>query len=540
MATRVAAVDSAQVSEMAKKGKQVRLDASGLRHAEEALRRQAERQTLLLDVTSDLIRASEPGELGRMTFEHIKSAFGAVVCTNYRFDPAAQRLRLVFVHGVPPERLESARSLELGQEYCGTTAGTREPLVADKQRIVCDPNAGLVRELGATAYACYPLKASNGRLLGTFAVGSATREGFTDDEVVWLGTITNFLAQAWERFEAEQGLRASEERFRTSLLHSPLPILLFDDREEILALSQSWLEQTGYSKEELRRIEDWTARAYGEHSGQVLEQFRQVISTEPETQSAELTIRTKDGRQRLWRFVSSALGPQSDGRRLFLCIAQDESERKAHEEQVHLLMQEINHRAKNMLSLVQAIAHQTATRDPEEFIERFSERIQALSANQDLLVRNEWRGIEIEDMTRAQLSHFADLIGSRIVMKGPKLRLKTTGAQAVGLALHELATNAGKYGALSTDRGRVDICWGTEGDILTMSWTEREGPPVFPLKRRGFGTIVMEAMTERSVDGTVDLDYSPSGVTWRLTCPAANALEPGERSSSFEGTQKLH
>jgi PAS domain S-box-containing protein len=540
MATRVAAVDSAQVSEMAKKGKQVRLDASGLRHAEEALRRQAERQTLLLDVTSDLIRASEPGELGRMTFEHIKSAFGAVVCTNYRFDPAAQRLRLVFVHGVPPERLESARSLELGQEYCGTTAGTREPLVADKQRIVCDPNAGLVRELGATAYACYPLKASNGRLLGTFAVGSATREGFTDDEVVWLGTITNFLAQAWERFEVEQSLRASEERFRTSLLHSPLPILLFDDREEILALSQSWLEQTGYSNEELRRIEDWTARAYGEHSGQVLEQFRQVISTEPETQSAELTIRTKDGRQRLWRFVSSALGPQSDGRRLFLCIAQDESERKAHEEQVHLLMQEINHRAKNMLSLVQAIAHQTATRDPEEFIERFSERIQALSANQDLLVRNEWRGIEIEDMTRAQLSHFADLIGSRIVMKGPKLRLKTTGAQAVGLALHELATNAGKYGALSTDRGRVDICWGTEGDILTMSWTEREGPPVFPLKRRGFGTIVMEAMTERSVDGTVDLDYSPSGVTWRLTCPAANALEPGERSSSFEGTQKLH
>ncbi len=200
--------------------------------------------------------------------------------------------------------------------------------MADKQRIVCDPNAGLVRELGATAYACYPLKASDGRLLGTFAVASGTREGFTDDEVVWLGTITNFLAQAWERFEAEQGLRASEERFRTSLLHSPLPILLFDDREEILALSQSWLEQTGYSKEELRRVEDWTAHACGERSGQVLGRFRQIISTEPETQSVELTIRTKDGRQRLWSFVSSALGAQSDGRRLFLCIAQDESERK--------------------------------------------------------------------------------------------------------------------------------------------------------------------------------------------------------------------
>ncbi len=92
------------------KGRRAPLDTSGLRHAEDMLRQQAERQTLLLEVTSDLIRASEPGELGRMTFEHIKSAFGAVVCTNYRFDPATQRLRLVFVHGVPPERLEDARS----------------------------------------------------------------------------------------------------------------------------------------------------------------------------------------------------------------------------------------------------------------------------------------------------------------------------------------------------------------------------------------------------------------------------------------------
>jgi PAS domain-containing protein len=118
-----------------------------------------------------------------------------------------------------------------------------------------------VRELGATAYACYPLKASDGRLLGTFAVASATREAFSDDEVARLGTITNFLAQAWERFEAEQGLSASEERFRSSVLHSPLPIVLFDDREQILAVSQSWLDQTGYSREKLRRIEDWTASA---------------------------------------------------------------------------------------------------------------------------------------------------------------------------------------------------------------------------------------------------------------------------------------
>jgi PAS domain S-box-containing protein len=205
--------------------------------------------------------------------------------------------------------------------------------------------------------------------------------------------------------------------------------------------------------------------------------------------------------------------------------AQDITERKEREEKEHLLMREINHRAKNMLSVVASIAHQTSARNPEDFVERFSERVQALSANQDLLVRNEWKGVEIADLVRAQLAHFADLVGSRIVLGGPELRLNPASAQAIGLALHELATNAGKYGALSTDKGRVDIGWGTDGDTFTMSWTEREGPPVTAPRQRGFGTLVMESMAERSVDGTVDLDYAPSGLTWRLTCPAGNALE---------------
>jgi K+-sensing histidine kinase KdpD len=113
---------------------------------------------------------------------------------------------------------------------------------------------------------------------------------------------------------------------------------------------------------------------------------------------------------------------------------------KEHEEKVRLLMREVNHRAKNMLSVVDAIAQRTAAQNPEDFAERFSERIRALSANQDLLVRNEWKGTEIKDLVHAQLAHFADLIGSRIVVDGPRLRLKAAGAQALGLALHQLAT----------------------------------------------------------------------------------------------------
>jgi two-component sensor histidine kinase len=189
-------------------------------------------------------------------------------------------------------------------------------------------------------------------------------------------------------------------------------------------------------------------------------------------------------------------------------------------------MREINHRAKNMLSLVHAIARQSAARDLPDFIGRFTERIQALAANQNLLIRNELCGVDVQDLVRAELTHFADLVGSRIAVHGPNLRLNAAAAQAIGLAMHELATNAGKYGALSTGGGHVNVCWETDGDTLTMSWTECGGPHVSPPERRGFGTVVTQEMVERSVDGNVDLNYAPPGLTWRLTCPAASALEP--------------
>jgi PAS domain S-box-containing protein len=341
------------------------------------------------------------------------------------------------------------------------------------------------------------------------------------------------------RKQAENELRENEERFRSSLLHSPLPICLFDDRERILAVSRSWLKQSGYSREELRRLEDWTIRAYGEHSAKVLERIRQIIivSAEPEARSAELMIRTKDGRERLWSFVTSPQTTQSDERRLFVCVAQDVTDQKAHEEQIHLLMGEINHRAKNMLSLVQAIARQTAARKPEDFIECFTERIQALAANQDLLVRNEWHGVDVEDLVRAQLAHFADLVGSRITMHGSPVRLNAAAAQAIGLALHELATNAGKYGSLSVETGRVDIGWRLHGDMFAMNWTECNGPPVSPPKRRGFGSTVVQPMVRQTVNGEVQLDFIPAGVVWNLTCPAANALE---RSALYKKLATFH
>ena len=284
-------------------------------------------------------------------------------------------------------------------------------------------------------------------------------------------------------------------------------------------------------------MEDWTIRAFREHSGEVLERIRRVLimSTEPEVRSAELMIHTEDGRERLWSFVSSALpAPRGDRRRLFICIAEDVTDQKAHVEQVHLLMREISHRSMNMLSLVQAIASQTAARDTADFMERFIERIQALAANQNLLVRNEWQGVDVEDLVRAQLAHFADLAGSRIKVRGLPICLNAAAAQAIGLAIHELATNAGKYGALSVDAGRVEVGWRLNGDVFAMTWSECNGPPVSPPERRGFGSTVVISMVKQTIEGETELDYVSSGVVWKLTCPAANALERNAHHNSLE------
>jgi PAS domain S-box-containing protein len=237
----------------------------------------------------------------------------------------------------------------------------------------------------------------------------------------------------------------------------------------------------------------------------------------------ELTHTTRDGRDIV--VESRIVRVAYDGETFGLETNRDITERKRAEERIELLMRESHHRIKTILGLVQAVARQTAAREPEHFVESFTERVQALPANHDLLIESQWQGADIDDLVRVQLARFADLVGSRIAVRGPKLRLNAAAAQAIGLAVHELATNASKYGALSTDNGRVDVDWRSDARNFAISWTERGGPPVRPPDRRGFGSTVVEAMAKRTVGGEVEADYAPSGFAWHLTCPAANALE---------------
>jgi PAS domain S-box-containing protein len=330
---------------------------------------------------------------------------------------------------------------------------------------------------------------------------------------------------------AVQALRASKDRLQSALDAGKLGSWRYDHHHRVFSWDGRSKEIFGVP-EDGAAVEEFMNWVHPDDVEKVWAAYHRALDP-AQPQRFPTQFRLRRGNSKGWVETQGLAHVEGAGRERqvvsFIGTVQDIIERQEREEKVQFLMREINHRAKNMLSVVQAIAHQTATKNPEDFVERFCERIQALSANQNLLVRSEWNGVAVEDLVRAQLAPFADLIGSRIVVDRAKLCLKAASAQAIGLALHELATNAGKYGALSTNSGRVNVCWSVDGNNFTMSWTERDGPPVSEPDRRGFGTMVMKAMAEHSLEGAVDLNYAPSGLTWRLTCPAANALEPNFR-----------
>jgi two-component sensor histidine kinase len=197
------------------------------------------------------------------------------------------------------------------------------------------------------------------------------------------------------------------------------------------------------------------------------------------------------------------------------------------EQQIRFLMNEVNHRSKNMLSVVMAIAQQTVASNPAEFVTVFSNRVQALAVNHDLLIKSQWRSVEIFDLIRGQLAHFGDLVGTRVSLDGPPLRLSSSAAQSIGMVIHELSTNAAKYGALLEDAGWIGIDWRVEdnGAGFSIGWTENGGPPVKAPTHRGFGTTVVTKMIERGLNGKTRLDYAPSGLVWRLDCPVKNVQE---------------
>ncbi|ODT08130.1 MAG: histidine kinase [Mesorhizobium sp. SCN 65-20] len=199
-------------------------------------------------------------------------------------------------------------------------------------------------------------------------------------------------------------------------------------------------------------------------------------------------------------------------------IARDITERKENEHRIRALMREVNHRVKNQFAVILSMVRETGkyVTTAGEFEKQIRNRIMALSRSQDLLVDGDWRGASLSELVDNQIRPFA--AEHRLLVFGEPVTLSTLAVQNLGMAFHELATNSAKHGALSSDRGTVEVEW-TVADRFRLTWKETNGPAVEEAARNGFGKVVLERITPIALNGVGRLNFHPKGVTWTLDAP---------------------
>jgi len=356
-----------------------------------------------------------------------------------------------------------------------------------------------------------------------------------------VGGVLITAVETTNRVLVEQALRASEERYRSAMLLGRIGGWEVDFVRGVRIWTPEGMALFGINLADgLGRIggeTDEFRRAMHPEDRHLLAQFHALANSQ-DSFPAEYRIVKADGQVCWLSGYGRVLDRQPDGKaRRLANVATDITERKAAEAQQRFLLEELSHRSKNLLSIVQAIADQTLRNcsDLKEFQNRFDGRLRGLAASNTLLARGDWRGSSLSALIELQLAPFTDLQSPQIEIDGPKVDLTAEAAQAIGLALHELATNAVKHGALSVPQGRLAISWevdhaGSTGG-LKLDWRERGGPLVTVPKRTGFGNVVMKLMIEQTLKGTVELDFAREGLQWSLRAPASVFLDSGRITS---------
>jgi PAS domain S-box-containing protein len=331
--------------------------------------------------------------------------------------------------------------------------------------------------------------------------------------------LEKFAADA-ARLAAEQELRESEERFRLMSEEAPVMIWTSDSSGRCLHLNAMLRDfwGVGGSFDEF----DWRSTMHPDDADDIIAHMveatigRRPVAVEGRYLNAEGEYRT----------LRTAARPRFAPNGEFLGLIGvnvDISERKRGEAQRELLLAELNHRVKNTLAVVQGIAHQTfknGAATPESR-RAFEGRLLALSTAHSLLTRSNWQNARLDRLAvDAFIAQGIDI--SRFAVTGPPVEWPAKQSLGLSMAIHELCTNALKYGALSGDAGIVDLSWDIDragSRTITISWRERDGPPVAPPGREGFGSRLIRQVVAGDLDGTVATEFAPAGLSCIITAP---------------------
>jgi two-component sensor histidine kinase len=356
-----------------------------------------------------------------------------------------------------------------------------------------------------------------------------------DTAATGVGGVLITVVETTNRVQMEEALRKSEERYRSAMHLGRIGSWEVDfvtgirswTREGMLLFGIDLPDGSG----QVGGPSDEFYNAMYPEDRHLLRDYHAVTDNQ-DSFPAEYRIAKPDGQICWLAGHGRVLDRQTGGKaRRVLNVATDITDRKAAEAHQRFLLQELSHRSKNLLTIVQSIANQTLrnSKDQKDFQHRFNGRLQGLAASNDLLARGDWRGSYLRELVEFQIAPFIDLSSPRLEIRGPEVSLAADVGQAIGLALHELATNAVKYGALSSPQGRLSISWSVNQPLspggLKLDWLERGGPSVIHPKEKGFGHVVIKKMIEQAVGGSVELDFAEEGLRWSLQAPAGIFLE---------------
>ena len=343
------------------------------------------------------------------------------------------------------------------------------------------------------------------------------------------GTVEDISARRDRIAEAN----AREELCRAVAENSPAMLWMGDENGKCVFLNQALREFWGVDPQDLSSF-DWGSTTHPDDIEKLAAPFARAMAQRVPF-AVEARYLRADGEYRTLRTQARPRFDHAGGFLGMTGVNTDVTDQLVAEERTRMLMGELNHRTKNILSVVQAVARSTArSASPEEFIRSFNDRLLGLAASNDLLLRNDWEGVELAALVEAQLAHLGAAIGARISAEGPSLRVSSAAAQTLGMALHELSTNSLKYGALGCKSGRVHIRWARPETLpggFSLSWTESGVEDISPPARKGFGHTVIVDMVATALDAEVDVRFDPDGFKWKVAVRSPAGLKPAAASS---------